>query len=120
MIENHLDLRQLLRTDSLTGVGNMIGFFENLYSRLENDPNSPFSIISIDIMDLHEINKNFGHTVGDSTIRWFALVISEETKGEVFRLGGDEFAVILSKPEQLSSVMSKLYKRLNLEAARHI
>jgi diguanylate cyclase (GGDEF)-like protein len=118
MIENHLDLRQLLRTDALTGVGNMIGFFESLYSRLENEPNSPFSLVSIDIMDLHAINEKFGRSVGDSTIRWFALVISEETKGEVFRLGGDEFAVILNRPEQIPSVMSKLSKRLNAEAAQ--
>lgn len=120
MIDNHIELRQLLRTDTLTGVGNMIGYYESLYSRMENEPDTPFTLISIDIKDLKEVNDNFGRSSGDSTIRWFALVISEETKGEVFRLGGDEFAVILSKssPERLSSVMSKLNQRLNEEAAQ--
>jgi diguanylate cyclase (GGDEF)-like protein len=118
MIENHLDLRQLLRTDNLTGVGNMIGFYESLYSRLENETNAPFSLLSIDIMELQAINEQFGRSIGDSTIRWFALVLSEETKGEVFRLGGDEFAVILSDctSEKLDSVLDNLYTRLNAEA----
>lgn len=120
MNQSLIDLRKLLRTDALTGVGNMIGFYENLYSRLDNDPNSPFSLLSIDIMGLKEINAKFGASIGDSTIRWFALVISEETEGEVFRLGGDEFAVILNKSpqEHLSSVLNKLQNRLNAEAAQ--
>lgn len=62
-------------------------------------------------MNLHEINKKCGEKVSDSTIRWFALAILEETQGEAVRLGEDDFAVILSYPERLSSFMSKLYRR---------
>jgi diguanylate cyclase (GGDEF)-like protein len=118
MIDNIAELRQLLRTDALTGVGNMIGFYESLYSRMKNEPNTPFSLISIDIQGLKEVNDNFGHSAGDSALRWFALVLFEETKEEVYRLGGDEFAVILSNstPDLISSVMNKLEKRLNKEA----
>ena len=59
MTDNYFELRQLLRTDALTGVGNMIGFYESLYSRLENNPDTPFSLISIDINGLKEVNDNF-------------------------------------------------------------
>jgi diguanylate cyclase (GGDEF)-like protein len=118
MDENYKELRRLFRTDTLTGMGNMIGFYERLYSRMENEPDAPFSLLSIDICDLKEVNDNFGRSAGDSAIRWFANVILEETKGEVFRIGGDEFAVILSKctPKFISSMMDNLTKRLNDEA----
>jgi diguanylate cyclase (GGDEF)-like protein len=120
MDENYKELRRLFRTDTLTGMGNMIGFYERLYSRMENEPDTPFSLLSIDICDLQEVNDNFGRSAGDSTIRWFAQVILEETEGEVFRIGGDEFAVILSRgsPEFLSSMMGKLTTRLNQEASQ--
>ena len=118
MIDNLDELRQLFRTDALTGVGNMIGFYESLYSRMENEPDKPFSLVSIDIRGLKDVNDNFGHSAGDSTLRWFANVISEETKEKVYRLGGDEFSVILSNrtPELISSLVNKLEKRLNVEA----
>ena len=118
MDENIFEIRQLFRTDTLTGVGNMIGFYENLHSRLENEPNSPFSLISIDVYDLKKVNDNFGRSAGDSTLRWFALVLSEETKGDVYRIGGDEFAVILRDiaPETVRAVMKKLEKRFNEES----
>jgi diguanylate cyclase (GGDEF)-like protein len=118
MIDNLVELRQLFRTDALTGVGNLIGFYESLFTRMENEPDSPFSLISIDICGLKEVNDNFGHSAGDSTLRWFAHVLVEETKEEVFRLGGDEFSVIVSNnsPELISSVVNKLVQRLNEEA----
>ena len=113
-------IRQLFRTDTLTGVGNMIGFYENLHSRMEKEPDSPFSLISIDVVGLKKVNDNFGRSAGDSTIRWFALVLSEETNGEVYRIGGDEFAVILSEinSETVRSVLKKLEQRFNQESHR--
>ncbi|HKJ27493.1 MAG TPA: GGDEF domain-containing protein, partial [Anaerolineales bacterium] len=113
-------IRTLIRTDTLTGVGNMIGFYENLRSRMETERDTPFSLISIDINDLRKVNENLGRSAGDSAIRWFALVLSEETNGEVYRIGGDEFAVILSDiaPETIRSVLKKLEKRFNEESQR--
>jgi diguanylate cyclase (GGDEF)-like protein len=85
---------------------------------MENEPDTPFSLISIDVCGLKEVNDNFGHSAGDSTLRWFAHVLVEETNEEVFRLGGDEFSVILrnSTPELIASVMDKLVRRMNKEA----
>lgn len=120
MLGNLTELRDFLRADALTGVGNMIGFYERLYSQMEADPYTPFSLISIDVRGLKEVNDKLGHSAGDSTLRWFASVVLEETKGEVYRLGGDEFSIILRDctPEIISSVVHNLEKRLNAEAPK--
>jgi diguanylate cyclase (GGDEF)-like protein len=120
MFDYNANLQQLFRTDALTGVGNLIGFYENLYARMKNEPDSPFSIISIDICGLKEVNDNMGRSAGDSTIRWFALVLSEELDGDVFRIGGDEFAVIVNNTTQdeMSTTLESVIKRLNKEATQ--
>lgn len=115
--KNIYKIRELFRIDTLTGAGNMIGFYENLHARIETVPDAPFSLISIDVCGLKKINDTFGRSAGDSAIRWFALVLSEETDGEVYRIGGDEFAVILSdtRPENIRTTLQKLQKRFDQE-----
>jgi len=118
MEENYQELRGLFRIDTLTGMGNLIGFYERLYSRMEKEQDTPFSLLSIDVCDLKKVNDNYGRSVGDAALRWFAQVILEETEGEVFRIGGDEFAVILSNrtPKSIASMLDNLTTRLNEEA----
>jgi diguanylate cyclase (GGDEF)-like protein len=121
MMENDFfEIRQLFRTDALTGVGNLIGFYERLFARMENQPDESFSLLSIDIRDLKSVNDNFGRSVGDSTIRWFANVLKEEIKGEAYRIGGDEFAVVFQESTQneIALMIGKLNKRLNDEAGQ--
>jgi diguanylate cyclase (GGDEF)-like protein len=118
MKSENVSLMSLLRSDGLTGAGNILGFYEYLQERIEKDPTTPFTLVSLDINDLTEVNNQYGHAAGDAAIRWFALVLSEETDGQVYRIGNDEFALILSEeqPAEVEAKVENLIKRLDEEA----
>jgi len=111
-------LLSLLRTDGLTGAGNILGFYEYLQDRLATEPACPFTLVSLDINNLTEVNNTHGHEAGDAAIRWFSLVLSEETEGMVYRIGNDEFALILTdeSPEVNEKKIERLVKRLDEES----
>jgi diguanylate cyclase (GGDEF)-like protein len=118
--ENDL-LLSLLRTDGLTGAGNILGFYEYLQDRFATEAACPFTLVSLDINNLTEINNTHGHEAGDAAIRWFSLVLSEETEGQVYRIGNDEFALILAEdpPDVVEKKVEKLVKRLDEEAQQN-
>jgi len=118
MTKEQPDLLKLIRTDPLTGVGNMISFYETLFERIDHQADAPFYLISADMDGLMDLNEKYGRAVGDTAIRWFAQVLSEQTGGEVFRLGGDDFAVIVpdGTTRAIHPVIDVLNDRLNLEA----
>ncbi|SIO08710.1 diguanylate cyclase [Sulfurivirga caldicuralii] len=87
------------RTDPLSTLLNRRGLMEalkRLVSEAE-ESDTPFAVIMCDIDHFKRINDNYGHTVGDSVIRYVARVLKNETKGQdlVARLGGEEFVVVL-------------------------
>jgi diguanylate cyclase (GGDEF)-like protein len=111
-------LLSLLRTDGLTGAGNILGFYEYLQDRLATEPACPFTLVSLDINNLTEVNNTHGHEAGNAAIRWFSLVLSEETEGKVYRIGNDEFALILTDghPEVIEKKIERLVSRLDEES----
>lgn len=64
-----------------------------------------FTMILIDINDLHTVNRVHGYAAGDNLILKIANVLSKafvECNGtEVFRIGGDEFTVLLKGYNQV-------------------
>ncbi len=50
--------RVYLRSDSMTGAENLLAFFEWLLTHTANQPVVPFSLISIDVNKLKELNDN--------------------------------------------------------------
>ncbi len=60
----------------------------------------PFQLLFIDLNRFGEVNKQFGHPVGDDMIRGFADKLKSLFGPEDFicRYAGDEFAVITHKP----------------------
>lgn len=88
---------QYHRLDPLTGVGNPLAFFEWLLGHSETQPVSPFTLISLDVAGLEQINANHGRPAGDAAVRWAALVLLEEAEAEVYRIGSDEFVGVLEE-----------------------
>jgi diguanylate cyclase (GGDEF)-like protein len=111
-------LLNFLRTDGLTGAGNILGFYEYLQDRLATEAACPFTLVSLDINNLTEVNNTYGHEAGNAAIRWFSLVLSEETGGKVYRIGNDEFALILTDeaPEVNEKKIERLVRRLDGES----
>ncbi len=93
----HQKIRDMARTDGLTGLLNHRTFMEKLaeeYKRLDRDPR-PFSILLMDIDKFKNVNDKYGHPVGDVAIKTVSKVLKETARGSDFiaRYGGEEFAV---------------------------
>ncbi len=93
----HQSIRNMARTDGLTGLLNHRTFMEKLaeeYRRLDREPR-PFSILIMDIDKFKNVNDKYGHPVGDVAIKTVARVLKDAARGSDFvtRYGGEEFAV---------------------------
>ena len=93
----HQNIRDMARTDGMTGLLNHRTFMEKLaveYKRIDREPR-PFSILLMDIDKFKTVNDKYGHPVGDAAIRTVAKVLKETARGSDFvaRYGGEEFAV---------------------------
>ncbi|MCD4672675.1 MAG: diguanylate cyclase [Anaerolineaceae bacterium] len=89
-------LKQMSTHDGLTGLYNR-AFFDEEMARLEDNRQSPVSIVMTDLDDLKKINDCFGHAVGDKMLQQTAKVLKDAFRTEdiIARIGGDEFAVLL-------------------------
>lgn len=113
------DMHQLIRHDSLTGLGNRLMFEEQLkraVSRADRH-GSRCAVLAMDLDDFKQVNDSLGHDVGDMLLRLVADRLSRGLREEdtLARLGGDEFAVLIEdvqSPEQLHTIATKLLKAL--------
>jgi len=115
-IGNHLLLDKLTKlssVDFLTGLYNRNKL--NAYiNEIKESPNSPITLVFLDINGLKKINDNDGHIAGDNLIRRAAnTLLSTFTESEIFRVGGDEFVVILKDVDekQTRDYIHKLHKK---------
>lgn len=119
MIE-HFDEKTLnsFKIDGLTGVGNLLGFFDWVNQQIERSV-APYSIIALDIIGLEGINEKLGRSAGDAAIRWISYVIKEETRGQIYR-AGDEFLITLTKGshEDHAAEGRQIYEKLLQETER--
>ena len=60
--------------DSLTGLANHKCFQEELIRQIEscNKSNSPLSVCIFDVLNISQINREFGHAKGDEIIKTVA------------------------------------------------
>ncbi len=93
----HSSIRDMARTDGLTGLLNHRTFMEKLseeYTRL-NRESRPFSILLVDIDFFKKVNDTYGHPVGDMALTRVAGVLKDVVRASDFvaRYGGEEFSV---------------------------
>ena len=102
----------------MTGAENLLAFFEWLLRHTKDQPVSPFTIISLDIIDLKELNDTHGYAAGDAALRWITLVLTEEANAKVFRISGDEFVGVLveGSRQDHTKLCEKVRARLRNEA----
>ena len=84
-------LRDLTRTDALTGLGNrraLVQVLESLPARS--------SLLLIDLDHFKQVNDTFGHRHGDQVLQTFARLLQDHAPRAllVARHGGEEFAVV--------------------------
>lgn len=106
----------LSKYDALTGATNR-GYFEIIVKEHMKNielTKERFSIAVFDINFLKKANDTHGHDVGDSLLKDFVNIVSENIrKSDVFaRFGGDEFALALfNVDEKIAMIKIKLLEK---------
>ena len=80
--------------DTLTGLRNQYGFFEDLDSCIKR--NAEISVILFGISKFSEINEMYGYHFGNRVLQLYARSVFETTgnSGHIYRIDGTKFAVI--------------------------
>ena len=93
-------LEKIALIDGLTEIPNRRNYdetFEQEWRRCARTQ-SPVSLIMLDIDAFKQYNDNYGHSLGDQTLKTVAKCLSEQVMrsgDHVARYGGEEFAIIL-------------------------
>jgi diguanylate cyclase (GGDEF)-like protein len=107
-------LRELARTDPLTGLPNRREFEERFEAELDRARRSgePFALAVGDIDYFKRLNDAHGHQVGDQALKAVGQAIAGWTRSSdtSARIGGEEFAILL--PAAMSSQAATAIERL--------
>ncbi|RKM58815.1 GGDEF domain-containing protein [Butyrivibrio sp. CB08] len=108
-------ISSLAYTDPLTGLANRARC-EQVMDMLTSE-HASYTIISLDLNKLKEVNDNLGHHEGDRLIAGFATILSDSfwDANLVGRMGGDEFIVVLTEDRALNCTrrIHNLYSMIN-------
>ncbi|MGP0094560.1 MAG: EAL domain-containing protein [Xanthobacteraceae bacterium] len=101
-------VKQLARTDSMTGLANRATFSEHLnyaFAAAKRD-GKHFAVIYLDLDHFKDVNDTLGHPCGDRLLQIAAerlrAVVRENDL--IARLGGDEFAICVTGAADLAAV----------------
>jgi diguanylate cyclase (GGDEF)-like protein/PAS domain S-box-containing protein len=99
-VELEQRLREMTRTDSLTGLYNQRHFHERLREEASRAlrQKRKLTMILFDLDGFKQVNDRLGHLEGDRILRAFAQSLNVNIRKEVdsaFRYGGDEFVLLL-------------------------
>ena len=120
--KNYLNKTKLVATtDSLTGALNRVAYKSDLVA-FDEEQETNFSCIYIDVNELHIINNKYGHTAGDEMLIYIANTLKEVFYGhKVYRMGGDEFLVFCQNTEKDSVKKSiEVFKEQLLSKNYHV
>lgn len=99
LVEANRRLREMVVSDSLTGLGNRRAFENALAEAMERSrtTGSPLSLLMLDVDNFKLYNDAFGHQAGDVVLVEVARVLQDHCRADDTgaRYGGEEFAVIL-------------------------
>lgn len=112
-VRRHLvDLERLSLTDPLTGLGNRRALERDLdlAQRRSHRLGQPLALLYLDVDGLKWLNDQFGHAVGDETLRSLGSVLRSSARLGLdctYRVGGDEFVMVLTTDRAGAERVSK-------------
>jgi diguanylate cyclase (GGDEF)-like protein len=102
--------------DSLTNLPNERAFYLIVENKLAESQRfryeRPLTILSVDIKNFKELNKNHGHATGDGILAFAAKTIKEQLREMDFlaRTGADEFLAVL--PTASEEITKEIIERI--------
>ncbi len=94
-----ISLREIARTDSLTGLSNRRHLDETLSKEFDRAHRytQPLGLLLLDIDHFKHLNDTYGHGRGDQVLRALGRLLKEHFRDvdHPCRFGGEEFAVVL-------------------------
>ena len=112
-------MRELAMTDPLTQAPNRRAILEIAEHEFErrSDENKEMSLVLVDVDHFKRINDNFGHHVGDNTLKAFAQACQSSLRqGDYYgRIGGEEWMLVLpdANKEDVTHVFNRIRTKLN-------
>ena len=92
-------IRQISRTDALTGLHNRMSILDLLETEISRSlrQNEPLSVVILDLDHFKKVNDTWGHPTGDLVLKTAAQVLRDNIRDidAVGRYGGEEFIIIL-------------------------
>lgn len=114
------ELKEQLKTDSLTGLFNKAQLLQSLETEMERTRRSlqPTSLIMFDADHFKQVNDNFGHLAGDKVLKALARTTMNVTRrlDICCRYGGEEFAIVLPTTPTLTAKLVAERIRQSIEA----
>ena len=99
-------------TDELTKLFNRRCYYKDMEEQRDDMQHQAFSLFSIDLNGLKDINDDQGHAAGDTLLCGAAdcLRTAVGSDGKVYRTGGDEFLAIVHTvpPAQVAEQIHEL------------
>jgi diguanylate cyclase (GGDEF)-like protein len=118
-VELEQRLREMTRTDDLTGLFNQRHFHDRLREeagRAQRQKRA-LAMLLFDLDGFKQVNDRLGHLEGDRILRAFSSALSDNIRRDVdaaFRYGGDEFIVLL--PETSAKGAARVARRVTQAA----
>lgn len=113
-------IREQAITDGMTGLFNRRYFEQSLASEADRSLRlkQPFTLISLDLDYLKQINDNYGHSAGDAAICHIGKVLRQNARSIDIpaRIGGEEFNVILPGIDMEGGMIAAERLRAAIEA----
>lgn len=114
-------LKELVRTDGLTGLYNHRYFREALHREFERTQRTgiDFCLVLVDLDHFKQVNDTHGHEVGNIALKHTATLIKETIRPMDLpcRYGGEEFAILLPSTSLLTSRQVAERIRLTIESS---
>ena len=105
-LENPVEvLERRIMMDAISGLGTRSSYEHDMteYDReFENDRETRFTFLFVDINDLRKVNGLYGQQEGNSYITKVAVILTKglQNAEHIYRMGGDEFLAIYRKTDE--------------------
>ena len=112
-------IRNQAVTDPMTGLYNRRYFSSYVVQEVERSSRlkQPFSLITLDLDHLKQINDTFGHSIGDEAICTIAHVLKKNARNidVSVRFGGEEFGILLPGIDSKGAMVAAERLRVAIE-----